>query len=270
MAERPTVVGSDADLELVTLRTGEQIEAAAELLWTVWRARTLAERAEVVSTSLLRTLSHSGNYVVGAYRGGKLLGCTVGMFGALAESGRPDSLHSYLAGVSQTESDRGIGYAMKRHQRQWALEREIETITWTFDPLVARNAYFNLCKLGATAVTYKENFYGTLNDGANTDEDTDRLLVSWPLRSEWVERAMLGEEGEMRRHPRVMPEAELIVVPEDISKLRVTAREQAREERLTVRKRFLSLLAQGYHVAGMTKGREYVLVPAGTSEVFES
>ena len=58
-----------------------------------------------------------------------------------------------------------VGFVLKQHQRSWALERDIDTIEWTFDPLVRRNAYFNLTKLGARLVGYVDNFYGKLHDG---------------------------------------------------------------------------------------------------------
>ncbi len=56
---------------------------------------------------------------------------------------------------------------MKLHQRAWAIARGIPVIEWTFDPLVARNAYFNIRKLGAMPVEYLPNFYGIMGDGIN-------------------------------------------------------------------------------------------------------
>ena len=80
-------------------------------------------------------------------------------------------------------SRRNVGYALKLHQRAWALQRGIATITWTFDPLVRRNAYFNLAKLGVRATRYLPNFYGAMQDPINAGDDTDRLLVDWDLAS---------------------------------------------------------------------------------------
>ncbi|BCL12285.1 hypothetical protein GCM10017556_00240 [Micromonospora sagamiensis] len=283
VAERRAAVGTNADATgppdssdtmaseagptITALHTAEQIEAAADLLWTVWGARTDAERSELITVGLLRTLCHSGNYVVGAYQHGRLVGCTVGMFGA--QAGRPDHLHSYITGVYQPERNRGTGFALKRHQRRWALDRGLDTISWTYDPLVCRNGYFNLCKLGATVTDYRPDFYGRLDDGVNTNERTDRLLVEWDLRSEWVEQAMVGEPGAARRHARVVPGAELIVVPEDIELLRRTDRRRAQSERFAVRDRFLALFDDNYRVVGMTRNHEYVLLPAGLTPSYE-
>ncbi|STS10865.1 Uncharacterized conserved protein [Gordonia bronchialis] len=98
-----------------------------------------------VSTDMLRALSHAGNYVAGAFIGDHLAGGSVGFFGAPVGH----TLHSHITGVSKRGRGHNVGYALKMHQRTWALHRGLRTITWTFDPLVARNAYFNITKLGA-------------------------------------------------------------------------------------------------------------------------
>ncbi|WP_436527472.1 GNAT family N-acetyltransferase [Actinoplanes sp. HUAS TT8] len=265
MVERQTTNGIDADV--VMLHTAEHLNAAAELLWNVWGARDGSERNEVISGVLLRTLSHGRNYVAGVFDSqGEIIGCTVGIFASSSDDGPPDYLQSYIAGVDATKSNHGVGYAMKRHQRLWALARGLPTIVWTFDPLVSRNAYFNLCKLGATVTSYEPDFYGRMDDGANTDQITDRLLVTWDLHDPWVERAMSGDGIGARRHAVATPGAELISVPKDITMLREKDPEAAQQERLTVRKQFQSLLTQGYRVAGMSESREYVLVPGDASE----
>src|SRR5207248_10094383 len=92
-------------------------------------------------------------------------------------------LHSHITGVDPTGQSAGVGYALKQHQRAWALARGIPTVRWTFDPLVRRNAYFNLHKLGASARDYLPDFYGAMDDGVNTGDTTDRLYISWELTS---------------------------------------------------------------------------------------
>ncbi|MEV6298424.1 GNAT family N-acetyltransferase [Actinoplanes sp. NPDC051861] len=252
--------------EVVMLRDGDELEEAAHLLWRVWEAGSDAERGEVISTSMLRTLAYSGNYVAGAYVDGQLAGCTVGVFGRL--NGQY-CLHSHITGVTELGRDRGTGFALKRHQRQWALDNDLDTVTWTFDPLVSRNGYFNLCKLGATVVDYVPDYYGRMDDGANTNDRTDRLLVEWPLKAEWVAKVMAGDSG-LRRHVTVVPESQLIAVPEDIRMVRATEPEQAESARYATRDRFQSLLQQDYQVVGMTKDHAYVLLPAGMIATYES
>jgi predicted GNAT superfamily acetyltransferase len=74
-----------------------------------------------------------------------------------------------------------VGFALKVRQRAWAMQRQVAEISWTFDPLVCRNAYFNIAKLAAVAAGYLTNFYGDMRDGINDGNDTDRLLVRWQL-----------------------------------------------------------------------------------------
>ena len=100
-----------------------------------------------MTLELLRAFTKAGNYVGGAFDGGRLVGACVGFFHAPAE----DALHSHIAGVAPGLTGRNVGFALKLHQRAWALLRGVSEIAWTFDPLVSRNAYFNLVKLGAPA-----------------------------------------------------------------------------------------------------------------------
>ncbi len=109
------------------------------------------------------------------------------------------ALHSHIAGVAPGLAGRSIGYAMKQHQRGWALARGIDVIEWTFDPLVARNAYFNCAKLRALPVEYLTNFYGVMPDVINGDDETDRLLVRWQLRDADVADAASGQPRRGRR-----------------------------------------------------------------------
>ncbi|MEU4425141.1 GNAT family N-acetyltransferase [Actinoplanes sp. NPDC024001] len=252
---------------MIMLETGDQLDSAAKLLWAVWDAATDAERSEVISASMLRTLAHAGNYVAGAYLDGELVGCTVGLFGRRGKGA--DYLHSHITGVHQPERNRGTGFALKRHQRLWALECGYDTVTWTFDPLVSRNGYFNFCKLGATVSEYVKDFYGQINDGANNGDHTDRLIVNWSLRSERVEQAMRDEPG-WPKHARVVPGAEVVAVPKDIRALRDADPRRASAARLETRERFLRLLDAGYQIVGMSRGHDYVLLPAGMTPEYES
>ena len=120
---------------------------------------------------------------------------------AIAFHSTPDrhALHSHIAGVAPGLAGRSIGYAMKQHQRGWALARGIDVIEWTFDPLVARNAYFNCAKLRALPVEYLTNFYGVMPDVINGDDETDRLLVRWQLRDADVADAASGHPTVRRR-----------------------------------------------------------------------
>ena len=100
--------------------------------------------------NLLRALAHSGNYAVGLYDGERMVGASVAFFAAPAER----SMHSHITGVLPDHQSHGLGRVLKQHQREWALARDVGHITWTFDPLVARNAHFNLRVLGTRVTEY--------------------------------------------------------------------------------------------------------------------
>ena len=90
-------------------------------------------------------------------------------------------MHSHITGVLPDHQSQGLGRVLKQHQREWALARDVGHITWTFDPLVARNAHFNLRVLGTRVTEYLVNHYGPMDDGVNRGDETDRIMVSWAL-----------------------------------------------------------------------------------------
>jgi predicted GNAT superfamily acetyltransferase len=110
-------------------------------------------------------------------------------FGFLGERDGDIFMHSHMTGVDPNVQRAGIGFALKLHQRAWALSRNLERIEWTFDPLIRHNSFFNLVKLGAEIVDYHDNFYGAMPDGINAGDESDRVLVSWDLRSQRVATA---------------------------------------------------------------------------------
>ena len=204
-----------------------------------------------VPTELLRAFGKAGNYIAGAYAGDELVGA------AIAFHSTPDrhTLHSHIAGVVASHAGRSVGFAMKLHQRGWALARGIDAVEWTFDPLVARNAHFNVAKLRAMPTEYLTNFYGEMADAINGDDDTDRLLVRWDLRDGDVEAAAAG-------HPVVVaPTAGFatIPVPADIERLRATDLPAARAWRRSVRERFTELLGAGGRVVGFDRQAGYIV-----------
>ena len=129
-----------------------------------------------MDVAMLVALSHGGNYVAGAFRGKTLVGTCAAFFTTPLGT----AMHSHIAGVLPDQAGRGVGAALKDHQRAWARARGLTEITWTYDPLIARgNAYFNFHRLGVRAVEYIPDFYGDLDDGLNRGQESDRLLVSW-------------------------------------------------------------------------------------------
>jgi predicted GNAT superfamily acetyltransferase len=233
------------------------------------------------TTELMRALAKAGSYVAGAFddgpadssADGRLVGACVGFFGPPAG----EVLHSHIAGVSAAASGRGVGYALKLHQRAWALRRDVRQITWTFDPLVRRNAYFNLIKLGARPAEYLIDFYGGMHDAINGGGDTDRLLVRWDLRSPGklalasapAERERGAQEvlsatadgWPLSRTAAAIPGGRplLVAVPPDIEALRVSDPACAAAWRSALREALAPAMAEGSRITGFDKSGWYVV-----------
>jgi predicted GNAT superfamily acetyltransferase len=231
-----------------------------------------------VTPELLRALAHAGNYVAGAFAGDRLVGLCAGFFGAPGER----AMHSHIAGVSLGLLGKHVGFALKLHQRAWVLSRDATTITWTFDPLVCRNAYFNIAKLAALPVEYLPDFYGEMDDVINAGDDSDRLLVHWALTADSVDRACAragcGADAARLRAAGaavaldidsggrpVMGDADpaaatvLVRVPSDIETVRRHDPAVARRWRRAVRHVLGGLMAGGGQVTGFDRSGWYVV-----------
>lgn len=250
-----------------------ELDAVCHLYDRIWRFNG---GHSPVSPDLLRAMSRAGGYVAGAFEGDELVGACVGFFGPPAEFG----LHSHIAGVSPTTRGRSVGFAMKVHQRAWAMARGITQISWTYDPLVGRNAYFNIVKLGARPAEYLTNFYGPMHDALNGDDDTDRLLVTWQLEDPRVVAACAGlpsaidlpaeraggaqallevsVSDEPIRYDVSSPTV-LVAVPRDIEGLRAKDPARAARWRVAVRECLGGLLEQGAHVRGFDRSDYYIV-----------
>ena len=207
---------------------------------------------DMVSADFLMALSHAGGYVSGAFTstesGEVMVACS---FGMLAQHRGDWCLHSHITGVNPTLQNSGLGTAMKNHQKQWALDAGLTAITWTFDPLVRRNAWFNIERLGANAVEFHINFYGPLHDEINGDDETARLLARWDIRTERVR----GNDTD----------SIVLETPEDIVQLRRSDQASARAWRLNMREQ-LSRAFQTHEVTGFTKDGSYVLTPRNSTK----
>ncbi|WFF00148.1 GNAT family N-acetyltransferase [Micromonospora sp. WMMD964] len=262
-----------ARVRVAALTELDDLRAVHRLLISIWQP---APDNPPMTPELLRALSLAGNYVAGAFDGSALVGACVGFFAAPERR----ELHSHIAGVSATVLGRGVGHALKLHQRAWALQQGATTIAWTFDPLVGRNAYFNLVKLAATPTRYLTNFYGSMHDRINGDDDTDRLLLHWSLTDPEVRQASAGSvrrwDAAARRRAgaavaldrdadgapvigSITGDDVLVATPEDIEKLRVTDPATARQWRRALREVLGSLLAEDATVLGFDRAGWYLL-----------
>lgn len=238
--------------EIRELRELRELRDVAELFAVVWGR----PGEPPVSTDVLRAMAHSGSYIAGAYAGGRLIGGIAGWIGMHAGNDlHPLHLHSHILGVLPADEAKGLGSALKFHQRLWCLERGIGVVEWTFDPLVRRNAYFNLNKLGAEASEYLVDFYGRMQDGINAGDESDRILIRWELESEKAEAAAAGRPFDSRPTPGTR----LVQVPEDIVAIRRRDAAEARRWRHQVRESLGGAMSRGYRVTGFDPNSGYLL-----------
>ena len=238
-----------------------------DVLDSIWRADNGWPEVE---PRLMVAIAEAGGYVAGISVGGELVGAAVGF------PRHPSGLHSHIVGVLPAHAGRGVGTALKLHQRAWCLERGIGLITWTFDPLVARNAHLNLTRLGVSAPQYLVDHYGPMHDALNSDDPSDRLLVNWDLISPRTGEPLPGpavtvladRSGEpVALSEPVPPDTDriLVAVPGDIEALRRTDPLRARRWRLAVRETLHPRVEAGWVIQGFRSDHHYVLVGPGRS-----
>ncbi len=256
------------------LENRDDLAAASTAFNQIWR---VSEERSMIGPDLLRALSKSGNYVAGAFLKGHLVGAIVGIFGK--ENG-DYNLHSHILGILPEAQGHSIGFALKQNQRAWALAQGIALVTWTYDPLVRRNAHFNITKLGAEAGAYYPHFYGEMTDGINSGDESDRILIKWSLLSERAidasegrfdeidDKALLdaGAHQVLREGADGLPVVEeatsavlLCPLPADIVSIRSSDHARAQAWRRAVRQVLEGAVLEGYTVTRFTRSGSYVL-----------
>jgi predicted GNAT superfamily acetyltransferase len=218
---------SSAGVELRPLTTLEDGDRVLRVMVATWGSENQLTR------DFVRALQGSGNVPWGAFEGEELVGYVLGFLGTDLEDGL--HLHSHMLAVLPGRRHGGVGRALKLAQRAQALDVGVRLVRWTFDPLVARNAYFNLVKLGAVADRFHRHYYGDMEDALNRGERSDRLEARWDLdqvphgsgdhREGHAGTVVLGREGpEDRPTPSAIrpPDRDpaLLWIPTDYALLR--------------------------------------------------
>lgn len=254
----------------------DHVVAISRLFDDVWGREP--DAGGIMAAEVLHAMAHAGCQVTGAFDGDTLVGATAAILG-LDEAGEV-FLHSHITGIAAGSQRRGIGWALKQYQRAWCLERDIRTVRWTFDPLVRRNAVFNLVKLGARPLAWLDDAYGPMRDRRNAGLPTDRFLAGWDLTEARVSRAATGTFAEPRLEglrragavevlrdeggepvrldadgPRLLAQ-----VPEDIEAIRAERPELARRWADAVRDTVGVAMRGDHRVTGVTRDGWYVLV----------
>jgi predicted GNAT superfamily acetyltransferase len=278
------------------LETLEEMTAVEDLQREVWPG----SETDVVPAHLLITVVHNGGVVIGAFVDEKLVGFVFGFPGLEFTPDGPRPKHcSHIAGVYAEYRDSGVGFALKRAQWQIVRHQGLDHVTWTYDPLLSRNARLNIARLGAVCSTYRRSEYGDMRDGLNAGLPSDRFQVDWWINTKRVERRLskrarptlnlshLARVGvhplyslqsgpdNLPRPPEHFPalEAQLIAaeIPSDFVALKSVDFALARDWRFFTREFFETAFAKGYIVTdfvfdkGENSPRSFYILTDGES-----
>jgi predicted GNAT superfamily acetyltransferase len=265
---------AEAGTEIVAVSSADDARRVSRVLSEIWATD---HDQPLVPAEVIRSLAHVHGYGAMAVSEAEVVGAALGFFG---RDGLGFYLHSYIAGVREAQRDGSVGFALKQHQRAWALSHGLTRVTWTFDPLVRRNACFNLTKLGALAVAFHRDFYGSMHDSINAGDRSDRILVEWrldsplavdasehrPCRVELPAPDGGGVVARLRVGAGDVPEVgacggavELIQVPADIVSLRRVDPALALQWRFAVRRTLGAAFDAAARVEGITRDGWYVV-----------
>ena len=169
------------------LESPENMTSVEELQRAVWPG----SETDIVPAHMLITATHNGGLVIGAFLEDQIIGFVFGFPGIEFIPDGPRPKHcSHMMGIHPDHRNSGVGFALKRAQWQMVRHQGLDHITWTYDPLLSRNAYLNIAKLGAVCNTYRRSEYGDMRDGLNAGLPSDRFQVDWWVNTRRVERRL--------------------------------------------------------------------------------
>ncbi len=274
MSSRPRGEGGlAAGLTIAEVQGPARLAELEELQARAWGM----DEREIVPGALMGVIASGGGILLAAYdrdHGDRPAGFVLGLLA------RRDGRLYHASHMLATDPDyqgRGIGAALKLRQRAAALAQGLDLMTWTFDPLIARNAHLNLHKLGALSRTYHEDYYGPMDDRFNGGLPTDRLLVEWRLREPAPPPPvpvpapptliLIDEEGapslRLDHPPAGAPLS--VQVPADITRIKERDPAAALAWRLAMRRALSWAFAHGYAARDFAGGA-YLLLPDETPE----
>ncbi len=226
--------------ELVNLQDQDSVRRIFDLTWAM-------DAGTEITPNLLQAMVHSGSYLSGAFIDNKIVGAAF----AFPATNNGLHLHSHMTAVLDEYRDKGIGYALKIDQWSWAKKKNYSHLSWTFDPLVRRNAKLNIAKLGVDISAYHPNFYGDMPDALNAGDESDRLMVSWRT----------DKDAPKARELITKPESGdvLIEIPEDIVAIRSKNQSESMKWRRQVREQFMAAFEKNGKVVGFSANSEYVV-----------
>ncbi len=247
--EQPSAQNTAAEIEVRDCATFEEFDRCIELQREAFALPDL----EVTPRRHLIVTRRAGGWTLGAFSGREMVGFVHHM---VAVTGEGEVIgYSHMMAVARAYQNHGVGARLKWAQRARALGEGQRLIRWTWDPMQARNAHFNLNRLGVEVRSYAVNFYGTDYITMPREEtvngvslDSDRLFAEWSLDSARVGR--LAEGGPVDYAPAP---AQTIEIPSDWATLVRQDKARARREQLRVRAEFQDAFTAGLVCAGFQR-----------------
>jgi predicted GNAT superfamily acetyltransferase len=238
---------TEKNIEIREITTVKELQGCVDLQRKVFASPDL----EISPVRHLIVTGHAGGFTLGAYSGAKLVGFVLSlpMF-----HGDQRAFYSHMAAVDNDLQNAGIGAKLKWAQRERAMKDGANYIKWTYQPVLARNAFFNIERLGVTINQYMPNYYGTDAEASAEQKevqqgiDSDRLFVDWFLDSPKVVALSKGEKfaetGKIVKTVEIPPNWNELVVQD-------TRRAIAEQER--IKHEFQSAFAEGLVVKGFER-----------------
>ncbi len=209
---------------------------------------------EISPVRHLIVTKHAGGFALGAFAGEKLIGFVLSVPAFLRGE---KAFYSHMTAVAKNFQSLGIGAKLKWAQAARAREEGARYVKWTFQPVMARNAFFNLEKLGAVVRHYEPNFYGTDyttsgSQGEKIGLDSDRLFAEWDLEGEKVRKLERGERAEEKSEI-----VQKIEIPNDWNDLVRSNPSKAIEEQKRIKQEFQTAFAGGLIAKGFERSETH-------------
>jgi chorismate synthase len=250
-------------IQIRDLKTHDELHACVALQRETWGENF----SETVPPAILQVAQYVGGIAAGAFdEKNELIGFVFGLTGVEQSPQGVIPVHwSDMLAVRKSERNRGIGERLKRYQRDVLLQRGVQKVYWTFDPLDAKNAYVNFVRLGIIAHEYRKDMYGQTDSPLHQGIGTDRLIAVWPIASKRVAQRLDGVR------PRPRPDhVTRIDVPLDIHDINAREPQVARRWRDRTRAEFNRWFEQGYIVVDFVREAthgSYLLLPSSDFEI---
>ena len=231
------------DIRIRAMEEAQEMSVCVELQQRIWGYAPL----DTVPDQIFIVARKTGGQVMTAYDGNTPVGFALA-FAAMREG--LTYLHSHMVGVIEEYQNRGVGRLLKLAQREDALERGINLIEWTFDPLQLKNAHFNIERLGAIVRHYIPNLYGRTTSPLHAGLPTDRLVAEWWVRSQRVKDVLAGKRGPADS------DCQQIAIPADIRRICRDEPLTAEKIQISVREQFVANIAEGRAAVGFEFNKE--------------